>query len=60
MKTLLSLCLLACASCGSAGVYGPEPTGAWMPANPTQQVKVAAHKTRDNRVIVPAIDISRR
>lgn len=57
MRVILSLltCLLANGCGATDSTFGPEPTGAWVAANPTQQKPKKATK-----VVVPAIDISRR
>lgn len=57
----LSLLVLACVL-GCTPQYSdvPEPTGAWVAANPTQQVATHAPKTSASKQVVPAIDISQR
>lgn len=62
MRIILSLltCLWA-SGCGTTdSTFGPEPTGVWTSANPTQQTPKKASKAQTSQVIVPAIDISRR
>lgn len=62
MRFVLALLTLSCViGCGASGVYGPEPTGAWGPANlpraaamPVRAAKAPAAQ------VVPAIDISQR